>query len=207
MSTIPGVKDEKAAPFPYIQKLHRTFLKPSMTSGLCAINMKQKEITRVMNFEKTLIRRYFGLRKNSSIMVPYMLLGLEPVEVNLERELLSLFWNIWRNKRNPVFKINKRILEKRKKGNFWIWRVDSILRKYGFPQANVLMREKNPTKTQWKNIVKRTITEVQEKKWKKQIMEKSTQREVNVGQLRMDGRVNELLKVQKTPSEEKTSFL
>jgi len=47
--------------------------------------------------------------------------GLEPIEVNMERELLSLFWNIWRNRKNPVFKINKKILEKKKKGNFWIW--------------------------------------------------------------------------------------
>ena len=83
-----------------------------MTSGLNAIKLKVKDTNKIMNFEKKLIREYFGLRKNSHIITPYLLLGLEPVENNIEKEVLSLFYNIWNNSNNPVFKICKRILER-----------------------------------------------------------------------------------------------
>jgi len=76
-----------------------------------------------------------------------------------------------------------------------------ILRKYGFPSAKELMKEKHPTKAHWKKIVKETIMRSQERKWKKQIKEKITQKEVNIINLKIDGKVNDLLKIQKTRPE------
>ena len=75
-----------------------------MTSGLNAIRLKVKDINKIMNFEKKLIREYFGLRKNSHIITPYLLLGLEPVENNIDKEVLSLFYNVWKNSSNQCSK-------------------------------------------------------------------------------------------------------
>ena len=58
----------------YLQKLHRSFYKSSMSSGLCTLNIKEKEMTQVTNFEKKIVRSYFNLKKNSHIIVPYLLL-------------------------------------------------------------------------------------------------------------------------------------
>ena len=114
-----------------------------MSSGLCALRMEEKDMNKIMNFEKKLIRSYFNLRKNSHIIAPYLLLGMEPIEVNIEKEALALFYNIWQNSENPVFKINKRILEKKVKGNFWIWKVEEILKKLHLPKCLELMNRKS----------------------------------------------------------------
>ena len=89
MTKCPNIISDRHLPFTYTQKMHRTFIKPSITSGLSALTLKGNHITKLMNFEKKLIRHMFSLRKKSPIYQLYLLLGLEPISDNLIRESLS----------------------------------------------------------------------------------------------------------------------
>ena len=78
MSQCLNVMNNSNLPFSYTRKLHVTFYKPSMTSGLAATTTNGKDLAKLSNFEKKLIRGYFDLRKNSTVILPYLFLGLEP---------------------------------------------------------------------------------------------------------------------------------
>ena len=82
-----------------------------MTSGLSALTIRGKDLVKLQNYENKLVRSYFKLRKNSLVIPLFMILGMEPVEVNLEREIFALFQNIWKQDRGPVFKMNKMLVK------------------------------------------------------------------------------------------------
>ena len=154
MTSAPNAANNTSLPFTYLQKIHRSFYKSSISSGLCTLNIKEKDLMEIVNFERKMIRSYFNLKKNSHIIVPYLLLGMEPIEVNIEKETMSMFYNVWKNRENPLFKISKRILEKKLKGNFWILKVEEILKKLKLPKCLELMKKKPPPQSEWKRIIK-----------------------------------------------------
>ena len=44
MSSAPNASNNQSLPFTYLQKLHRSFYKSSMSSGLCTLNIKEKDL-------------------------------------------------------------------------------------------------------------------------------------------------------------------
>ena len=201
MSSAPNASNNQSLPFTYLQKLHRSFYKSSMSSGLCTLNIKEKDLIEIVNFERKMIRSYFNLKKNSHIIVPYLLLGLEPIEVNIDKETMSMFYNVWKNKDNPLFKINKRILEKRMKGNFWILKVEEILKKLKLPSCLELMKRTPPPKSEWKRVIKEKVNNYHIRKWMKNLNKKKSMKNLFRGDLKMNGKVNDMISYCKTPRE------
>ena len=107
----PNPVSNKNVPLSYSAKLHNTFIKPSLTSGLSALTISGKPLTKLINCEKKLIRHMFNLRKQASVLPLYLLLGMVPIQTDLEKESLSLFLNSWSNPENPLTVINKFILK------------------------------------------------------------------------------------------------
>ena len=102
MAKCPNMINHRNLPFSYLTRFHNSFIKPSLTSGLSALPLSSKNISKLVNFEKCLIRHMFGLRKNSPISQLFLFLGMESVETSLKRDTLSLFYNSWLNSDNPV---------------------------------------------------------------------------------------------------------
>ena len=130
-----------------------------------------------------------------------MLLGMESVKSNLEKETLSLFHNVWSNKDSPVFKINQMIVDEDIEGDYWIWRVEEILREIGFPTVKSLMRLPAPTKQQWKNLVKTRVREREESRWREEMSNKVSQKLIFPGDYKLDGKVNIMIDGGKNPRE------
>ena len=135
MAKCPNMVNHRNLPFPYMAQFHNSFIKPSLTSGLSALPLSNRDTAKLIKFEKSLIRHMFGLRKNSPISQLFLFLGIEPIEISLKRDTLSLFHNSWWNSDNPVTKINKFLLKNKIHGNYWIWHVDKILKQIHFPSA------------------------------------------------------------------------
>merc|ERR1711973_1047049 len=87
------------------------------------------------------------------------------IENNVERDFLSLFHNMWLNRQNPLFELNMKILQLKERGNYWIHRIEEILKKYHLPKAVDLMMIEAPNKGKWKSIIKKSINSYQENKW------------------------------------------
>ena len=101
-SKYPTIASDKNLPANYLGKLHRTFIKPCMTSGLSSLTLDNKQISRLVTKEKQLVRYIFHLRKKSPVIPIYLMLGMEDIECNLQRETLALFYNSWLNYTNPL---------------------------------------------------------------------------------------------------------
>ena len=124
---------------------------------------------------------------------------MEDIECNLQREMLSLFYNSWLNIKNPVTQINKYLLSKYKNRNYWIFSVDKLLKKIGFSDAGTLLKQKIPTKSSWKKIVKEKVIEIQEEKWKAETSEKKTLELFFPGDYQLDGKLSKLINFQTSP--------
>ena len=148
----PTTVSNRNITFNYSAKLHNTFVKPSLTSGLSALTITGKPLTKLINSEKRLIRHMFNFRKKATVLPLYLLLGMVPIQINLERETLSLFLNSWTNISNPLSVINKFILKRKMRGDYWINHVDKLLRKYGLSDALTLLTRNSPTKASWKKL-------------------------------------------------------
>ena len=115
--------------------------------------------------------------------------------------MLALFYNSWSNLSNPVTQINKFLLKKYKKGEYWIFYVDKLLRKIGFSDALTLLNQTLPTKSSWKKAVKETTLKIQEESWKAETSEKSSFQLFYPGDYQLDGKLSKLISFQTSPRE------
>lgn len=198
-SKYPTAASDKNLPANYLSRLHRTFLKPSLISGLSALTLDSKQISRLVTKEKQMVRHIFNLRKKSPVLPLYLMLRMEDVECNLQREMLALFYNSWSNLSNPVTQINK--LKKYKKGEYWIFYVDKLLKKIGFTDALTLLNQNIPTKSSWKRVVKETTLRIQEERWKAETSEKKSFQLFYPGDYKLDGKIDKLISFQTSPRE------
>ena len=63
----PTTVSNRNITFNYSAKLHNTFVKPSLTSGLSALTITGKPLTKLINSEKRLIRHMFNFRKKATV--------------------------------------------------------------------------------------------------------------------------------------------
>ena len=192
-SKYPTSSSDRNLPASYLSKLHRTFIKPCMTSGLAALTLDSKQISRLVTKEKQLVRYIFHLRKKSPVIPLFLLLGMETVECNLQREILALFYNSWLNHSNPLTQINLHLLERGEKGDYWIFYVNNLLRRLGFSDAKTLLRQDAPSKTSWKKIVKERTREIQEEKFKSETAEKQSMELFVVADYELNGKPSGLI--------------
>ena len=87
----------------------------------------------------------------------YHILDIVPIEVNLSREALSLFYNSWMNKENPVTKLNIEVLKQKLKGEIWINYIAKLLKKFNLPTPLEILESELVTKDSWKNLTKAII--------------------------------------------------
>ena len=64
----PTTVSNRNITFNYSAKLHNTFVKPSLTSGLSALTITGKPLTKLINSEKRLIRHMFNFRKKATVL-------------------------------------------------------------------------------------------------------------------------------------------
>ena len=132
-----------------------TYIKPTLLTGLNALTVKGKALQELKNFEETVLRRMFKVRKKASVTPLYNISGIEPIEASLHKQTFSLFYNFWLNPDTPASKVNKVILKHpdKYKKNYWPNHVKELCELYSLPPPLELLQEKVPEKEAWKSYV------------------------------------------------------
>ncbi len=152
----------------------RLYVLPRLLHGLEAAVLQKKDLSKLDNYYRRLLRQIQGLPSNVSSEAVYILLGTVPVEAHLHRRILSLLGSIARlGPSNPLYQLAVRQLAvKTPEAKSWFSQARRIGELYGIDiDAAVL----HPwPKITWKTYVTTTITEHWRRSLEKAADSKST---------------------------------
>ena len=137
-------------------QLYTSLLRPSLLSGLNALCITGIQLKRLKFWEEWLLRKIFGLKENASTCGIYINTHLLPIEGHLHKSVLSLFYNAWLNKENPVVDVIKETMND-KDENLWSVNLKAICEKYRLPDPEKMLKEECPTKSSWKKMVDKSV--------------------------------------------------
>ena len=140
-------------------KLYTSLLRPSLLSGMNALCIRGVQLQRLKEWEEWLLRKIFGLKENSSTCGIYAHTNLLPIEGHLHKSVLSIFYNAWQNKMNPVVEIIKLTSNEKDVNGFWAAHLKTICEKYRLPDPIKMLESDCPTKESWKKLVNSKILE------------------------------------------------
>ena len=90
-----------------------------MTSGLCALKLKEKDKKEIIDFEKYMLRHLIGVRDRASMVMIYKITGQLPITAHLDNAVQSLLHNIWKNHTNPIYNLVLSCLKNPAGKNTW----------------------------------------------------------------------------------------
>ena len=85
--------------------LWKVYALPRMTYGLEIMSMTNKDKDQLAKLQKKILKQIQGLPCRAANTGVYVLLGAVPVEMVIERNMLSTFMNIARNKLSAEYHI------------------------------------------------------------------------------------------------------
>ena len=142
--------------------LWKVYALPRMTYGIEIMPMINKDKEQLEILQKKILKQNQGLPCRAANTGVYVLLGAVPVEMVIERNMLSTFMNIARNKLSVEYHIlySRELAMKNENGKIFINKIQEILEKYGLGKVEEIHSPK--AKEAWKIIVKKH----QNKFWK-----------------------------------------
>ena len=123
---------------------------PKMTYGLEVMPIRKKDMEQLESMQKKILRQLQGLPNQTANTAVYSLIGAVPIQMIVDRNMLSMLMNIIRNKNSVECQILLRQLAmKNEKSNLFVNRVQSALSRYEMESMEQLMQ--NPSsKEKWK---------------------------------------------------------
>ncbi|CAG2189456.1 unnamed protein product [Mytilus edulis] len=138
-----------------LYKIWKTYVVPRYLYGLEVQICTKADIYELEKLQRKLFRQFLSLPERTASSALYILLGAEPVETVLDRNMLSLFLTISRLDNAIEKKILQWELEIGKDfTESFINRIDKILNKYSLPNPKEIS-ENPPSKYKWKNMRKK----------------------------------------------------
>ena len=134
------------------------YLKPTLITGLNALTVSDDSMKLLKDFEATVLRSIFKVRRKASTIHLYQMSGIENIEATLHKQVFGLLHNVWINPETPSAKFIKVILEDSKfKYNYWPRHVQKLAARYRIPDPALLLKEPPPEKETWKKYVGKKI--------------------------------------------------
>ena len=152
------------------------YIKPTLLTGLNALVVEKESLKLLKDFEATVLRAMFKVRKGASLIPLFQMSGIEPIEATLHKSCFSLFHNVWMNPETPSSKFCKIILQNPEKYKFKYWpkHIQALAARYKIPDPAKLIERKHPEKETWKRYVAKKIETHHQKILEKQILSHST---------------------------------
>ncbi|CAC5418330.1 unnamed protein product [Mytilus coruscus] len=155
-------------------KIWKTYVIPRALYGIEVMNFTESDILKLERLQLKVCRQIQGLPDRTANIATYSLLGVEPVEVVVDRLILTFLGNLLHNKETLEFKILERQLRMAKRnGQSYIIKVIQRLEKYGLPEIETLLENELNT-LKWKKTVKKHIIHYWDDKWQEEKQQKST---------------------------------
>ncbi|CAC5414314.1 unnamed protein product [Mytilus coruscus] len=131
-------------------KIWKTYVIPRALYGIKVMNFTESDILKLERLQLKVCRQIQGLPDRTANIATYLLLGVEPVEVVVDRLILTFLGNLLHNKETLEFKILERQLSMAKRnGQSYIIKVIQRLEKYGLPEIETLLENELDT-LKWK---------------------------------------------------------
>jgi hypothetical protein len=146
-------------------KIWKTYVIPRILYGVEVLNRTLNDIKKLETLQVQICKQIQGLPERTANLAAYSLLGVDPIEMVVDKLALIFLGNIIQDKATIEFQIVERqhAMMKRNTQNYANV-ITSILRKYRLPELYNILQD-IPTKANWKKEIKDKIQEYWEKQW------------------------------------------
>ena len=135
---------------------------PRWLYGTEIININEQQ--RLEQFQVGLLKQLQWLPKSSANVATYLLLGLEPIELQIDKEILILYGQVVRDSNTLDYSIAERqIALYDANSRSWFSKLKKTLFKYNLRQAHTLLNDP-PSKSVWKNQIENKTRQYWESK-------------------------------------------
>ena len=152
------------------------YVVPRLIYGLEVHNLRKKDILQLEAFQRRCLKQLQSMPSRTDT-VSLALLGMLPINVCIEKNILSLFGRIARDQSCIENDLAKRQLAVRDPSDkSWFSSVRNILNTYWLPTAYEILEHPppHPSSEQWKKQVKCQLHSHVEQQWRDDITSKST---------------------------------
>ena len=156
-----------------------TFVVPCIVYGLEAVLLSRKEFECLEKFQRQSLRQIQGLPDKTPNGITLAVLGILPLETVIHKNALNLFMSIARNCDTIEYDITMRQLVMKKEcEKSWFNYIKNLLDLYCLPSVFELFSAP-PSKSEWKDLLNKSVKSVIEEKWRNEIEQKSSLKYVN----------------------------
>ena len=156
-----------------------TFVVHRIVYGLEAVLLSHKEFECLEKFQRQSLRQIQGLPDKTPNGITLALLGILLLETVIHKNALNLFMSIARNCDTMEYDITMRQLVMKKEcEKSWFNYIKNLLDLYCLPSVFELFNAP-PSKSEWKDLLNKSVNSVIEKKWRNEIEQKSSLKYVN----------------------------
>jgi hypothetical protein len=136
------------------RSLWRSYVMPVLLYGAELWALDAKQVKRLETFQQNKLRQIQNLPDRTANIAVLGLMGLRPVEAELDMRVLGLFRRLIEKEESVECLIAQRQLALKTKGSHsWFVYADKILDKYNLPSAHQIMEDRTPIRM-WKKVVK-----------------------------------------------------
>ena len=161
-------------------KMWRTFALPRMLYGLEMCNLRQADVGTLECVQKRILRRIQCLPDRTANVAVYGLLGMRPVEQELDVRKLSLLALIQHDEESLEHEIALRQLAVRDiDESSWFMQCNTLLHKYHLPNV-FRIRDTYTSKATLKEAIKKGVDNYVITQWQSEAKDKSSLRYLNV---------------------------
>ena len=155
--------------------LWKIYIIPRLTYGLEALNLTHVEIKHLEKFYLEQLRYVQYMHKTTANAAVYLLIGLLPIQAQLDIKILCFFVSMLRRTSSIERKVFERQLAMKNMQNSHSWTVmvRQLLLQYGLCNAYDIYKDP-PSKITWKRMVTSHVTSYWESKLKEEAAEKSS---------------------------------
>ena len=140
------------------RKIYISFVLPRLLYGSELWMITAKLLCKLETFQINKLKQLQGLPDRTSNIAVRSLLGILPIEAEIDKRVLSLFRNLINDPDCIEYRICQRQLAmKNGKSKSWFIYVDKILSEYLLPSAHILLQN-TPTKQEWKKKLKDAVS-------------------------------------------------
>lgn len=155
-------------------KIWKTYVTPRFLYGLEVQHFTKSDLMEFERLQRATFRRFLCLPERTASVALYILLGTEPIESTIDKNIMSLLLTIARQQESVEKKIIKWELEELENlQSSFAHKASRILQKYNLPTIEEIFQNP-PSKYKWKAMVKKGIDEYWSKRWDEEKSSKST---------------------------------
>jgi hypothetical protein len=155
-------------------KLYKTYIMPRLLSAVETVLLNITEMKALEDFHRKTMRQIQNLPPRTAIPAIYILMGTLPIEAEIDRRRLTLFWSICQDHTTKLSAIAARQLAMKSQfSHSWFVQITELCYKYGLPSPTDTIMDP-PTKGAWKSLTHRAVNYYWSTKLKSQARTKST---------------------------------